>query len=60
MYDSSFFYENLNVPTVAMGERQRALRLTGRDAPLGLRRDPRGGAEDEGLRGHPWGAEMCV
>lgn len=59
MYDCSFFYENLKVPTVVMGERQRGLRLTGQHTGLGLRRDPWGRAEDEGLRGDPERGQRC-
>lgn len=59
MYDCSFFYENLKVPTVAMGERQRGLRLTGQHTGLGLRRGLWGHAEDEGLRGDPEGGQRC-
>lgn len=59
MYDSSFFYENLKVPTVAMGERQRGQRLMGRHTRLGLRRDPPGRCRGCRAGGTSWrGTEM--
>lgn len=57
MYDSSFFYENLKVPTVAMGERQRGLCLAAPNPPhgVGVRgaagAETRGGSPSTGLRG---------
>lgn len=46
MYDSSFFYENLKVPTVAMGERL-CLGVT-----AGAEGRP-GGSQGMGLKGEP-------
>lgn len=50
MYDSSFFYENLKVPTVAMGERLC------RGVTAGAEGRP-GGSLGMGLKGEPRGTE---